>query len=236
MRHGEKMIKTGKTPKCGKFDSELSPLGVNQAFLSGQNFLSDLKKYNFSIISPSEIHIISSPYMRTLLTTSYFLKGINESKNFFGDKANISPLYNISVEYGVREILNKNKLKGEEVPKTFMNFLNNPKFKEFDEELKKLNLNLLSNYAFSTEKESQEECSKRCEKYVDEQLINFDRDNKYKVIIIISHSGPMRYIMKKLGYYVKDVKDILLADQYYFDISNGIENAKFLEKIGVNLN
>ena len=40
--------------------------------------------------------------------------------------------------------------------------------------------------------------------------------------------------MKKLGYYIKDVKDILIADQYYFDISDGIQNAKFLEKIGVN--
>ena len=234
MRHGEKLIKTGKTPKCGKFDSELSPLGINQAFLSSQNFLSQLKKYNFSNISPSEIHIISSPYMRTLQTTSYLLKGIHESKGFFVDKTNISSLYNISVDYGIREILNKNKLKGEEIPKSYLNFLNNPKYKEFDEELKKLNINLLINYDFPTEKENQDECCKRCEKYVEEQLINFDKDNKYKVILIVSHSGPMRCIMKKLGYYIKDVKDILIADQYYFDISDGIQNAKFLEKIGVN--
>ena len=84
MRHGEKLIKTGQKPKCGKFDSELSPLGINQAFLSGQNFIEQLKKY-FPDISPSDISIISSPYMRTLQTTSHFLRGIS-TKNFFSDK------------------------------------------------------------------------------------------------------------------------------------------------------
>ena len=234
MRHGEKLVKTGKKPKCGIYDSELSSLGIKQAFLSGQKFLSQLKKYNFSDISPSEIHFISSPYMRTLQTTAHFLRGISESKNFFGDNVDISSLYNVSVEYGVREILNKNKLKGKEIPKDFLNFLNNPKFKDFDEELKKLNLNVISNYEFSTEKENRDECFKRCKKYVDEQLINFDKDNKYKIIIILSHSGPMEFIMKSFGFYEKNTKNIFVADQIYFDISKGIRNYKFLESIGVH--
>ena len=229
MRHGEKLVKTGKKPKCGKYDSELSSLGIEQSIFSGQKFLSQLKKFNFSNISPSEISIISSPYMRTLQTTSYFLKGI-DSKNFFQNN-DISKLYNISIEYGIREILNKKKLKGEEVPKNFLNFLNNPNYKDFDDELKKLKLNIISNYDFSTEKESRDECFIRCKKYVDEQLINFDKNNEYKVIVIISHSGPMQFIMKRLGFIIDDVHKIHFCEQYYFDITEGIENAKFIEKV-----
>ena len=40
MRHGEKLVKTGKIPKCGKFDSELSSFGINQSIQVGQKFLS----------------------------------------------------------------------------------------------------------------------------------------------------------------------------------------------------
>lgn len=229
IRHGEKIIKTGKAPKCGRFDSELSPFGINQAFLSGQTFLSQLKKFNFSNISPSQIHIISSPYIRTLQTTAYFLKGI-ESQNFFNNK-NISDLYNISIEYGVREILNKDKLKGEQVPKDFLNFLNNPNYKDFDEELLKLRLNNISDYEFSTEKESRDECFVRCKKYIDEKFVNFDKDDKYKVIIIISHSGPMQFMMRRLGHNIENVQTILFCEQYYFDISQGLEKSKFIEKV-----
>ena len=229
IRHGEKLVKTGKIPKCGKFDSELSPLGIDQAFLSGQKFVFQLKKFNFLNILPSQIHIISSPYIRTLQTTAHFLKGI-ESTNCIINK-NISDLYDISIEYGVREILNKDKLKGEQVPPNFLNFLNNPNYKNIDEELMKLKLNVLSDFEFSTEKESRAECYKRCKKYIDEKFINFDKNNKYKVIIIISHSGPIQFMMRRLGYNVEDVQKILLCEQYYFDISQGIENAKFIEKI-----
>ena len=227
MRHGEKLIKTGQKPKCGRFDSELSPIGINQAFLSGQKFIEQLKKY-FPDISSSDISIISSPYMRTLQTTSHFLRGI-ATQNFFSD--NIDNIYNISIENGVREILNKDKLKGEEVPKDFLNFLNNPNYKDFDEEIKKLKLNVLNNYEFSTEKETRDECFIRCKKYVDECLVNYDKNNEYKVIAIISHAGPIQFMMRTLGYNVEIVQNILFCEQYYFDISEGIKNAKFIEKI-----
>lgn len=227
MRHGEKLIKTGQKPKCGRFDSELSPLGIDQAFLSGQRFIEQLKKY-FPDISPSDISIISSPYMRTLQATSHFLRGIS-AQNFF--RENIDNIYNISIENGVREILNKDKLKGEDVPKDFLNFLNNPNYKDFDEEIKKLKLNVLKNYEFSAEKESRDECFIRCKKYVDEYLVNYDKKNEYKVIVIISHAGPIQFMMRTLGFNVENVQNILFCEQYYFDISEGVKNAKFLEKI-----
>ena len=232
MRHGEKLIKIGKKPKCGTFDSELSSLGINQSFLSGQKFLLQIKKY-FSNISPSEIHIISSPYMRTLQTTAHFLKGI-ETVNFFNKKDIISNLYNISIDYGIREMLNKDKLKGEEVPQHFLNFLNNPNYTDFDEELKKLKLNIINKYPFSTKKESKDECYERCKKYIEEELINFDKNNKYKVIIIISHAGPIQFMMKILGFNEKKFHKILFSEQFYFDISEGIDKPKFIEKVTFN--
>ena len=233
MRHGEKLIKTGQIPKCGKFDSELSPLGENQAMLAGHKFISQLKKLNFSNISPSEIHIISSPYMRTLQTTAHFLKGI-ESENLFEHKDIISNLYNISIEYGIREILSGGKLKGKKIPKDFLNFLNNPKFKDFDEELKKLNLNIITNDEFSTKTENEFELRERCKKFIDEKLINFDKDNKYKVFIIISHAGPLQCMLRRLGLKIKNYHEIKIAQQYYFDITKGIGNANFIEKVDFN--
>lgn len=235
MRHGEKIVKTGAIPKCGKFDSELSSLGINQSFLSGQKFVSQLKKYNFSDINPSQIHIISSPYIRTLQTTAHFLKGM-ESKNIFNSSSNkdnddFSILYNISIEYGVREILNKKKLKDEIVPNNYLNFLNNPNYKDIDDEFKKFKFNIISDCNFSTEKESRKECFDRCKKYINERLINFDKNNKYKIIIIISHSGPIQFMMKSLGFNEENVNDITFCKQYYFDITEGIENAKLLEII-----
>ena len=232
MRHGEKLIKTEKIPKCGRFDSELSSLGINQSFLSGIKFLEQLQKFNLSLISPSQIHIISSPYMRILQTACHFLRGI-ESQNFFNGE-NISDLYNISIEYGIREILNKEKLKEEEIPNNYLNFLNNPKFTDFDEELKKLELNVINDYEFPIEKETRDECYERCKNYVNEKLINFDVDNKYKVIIIISHAEPIKFMMRRLGLSAEEVKKILFCEQYYFDITEGIEKAKFIEKVGFN--
>ena len=171
--------------------------------------------------------------MRTLLTTTYFLKGI-KSKNFFDQKDINTYLYNVSIEYEIREILNRDKLKGEIVPKDFLNFLNNPKFKDFDEELKKLNLNILNKNEFSVITESRSECNERCKKYIDETLINFDKDNKYKVIIIISHAGPIQFMMRRFGLNIENVQDVLFCQQYYFDITKGIENAKFIEKVDFN--
>ena len=232
MRHGEKLIKTGVSPKCGKFDSELSPLGVEQAFRAGQKFLTQLKKYHLENISPSEIHIISSPFMRTLQTTSHFLRGIMENKNFFGENQKISDLYNISIDYDIREIISGHKLKGEGIPKDYLNFLYNPKYKDFDEELKKLNLDVISKYEYPVGKEKKDECSKRCKKFVNEQLTAFDKNNNYKVIIVVSHAGPLQNIMKKCGLKIRDYHEIIVSHQYFFDISDGIENAKFLEKVG----
>ena len=82
--------------------------------------------------------------------------------------------------------------------------------------------------------ESRSECNERCKKYIDEKLINFDKDNKYKVIIIISHAGPIQFIMRKFGLNIENVHDVLFCQQYYFDISKGIENAKFIEKVDFN--
>lgn len=231
MRHGEKIVKIGKIPKGGKFDSELSPLGIKQSFLAGQKFISQLKKFKFSDISPSEIHIICSPYLRTLQTTSHFLKGI-ESLNYFNNNQELQNLYNISIDFGVREILNENKLKKEEeIPKKFLNLLNNPNYEDFDEELKNLKIEFISKYEFPTEKENYFTCLKRCKKYIEEDLTNFVKTNKYKIIIIVSHSGPMMFLMRNLGFYEKNVKNILVSEQYYFDISEGIDKARFIEKV-----
>lgn len=230
MRHSEKVIKTGKKPKCGKYDSELTQHGIEQSFICGKKFISQLKKYNISKISPSEILIISSPYMRTLQTTTHFLRGI-DSQNFF-EKNDMNKLYNISIEYGVREILNKNKYK-EDIPKNYLNFLYNSNFADFDQELKKLKFNILKNYEFSTEKESKDECYIRCKKYVDEVLVNYGKNDEYKVIVIIAHGGPIKYIMKALGYNIElfHGQKVMFSDQYYFDISKGIMNAEYIEKI-----
>jgi len=230
MRHAEKVIKTGKIPKCGKYDSELTQHGIEQSYMCGKAFISQLKKYNLNKISPSEILIISSPYMRTLQTTTHFLRGI-DSKHFF-DKDDVNKLYNISIEYGVREILNKKKYK-EDIPKNYLNFLYNPNFADFDQELKKLKFNILKNYEFSTEKESKDECYIRCKKYVDEVLVNYDKNDEYKIIVIISHGGPIKYIMRALGYNIElfHGHKVMFSDQYFFDISQGIMNAKYIEKI-----
>ena len=89
----------------------------------------------------------------------------------------------------------------------------------------------MNNYEFSTEKETRDECFIRCKKYVDECLVNYDKNNEFKVIAIISHAGPIQFMMRTLGYNVENVQNILFCEQYYFDISEGIKNAKFIEKI-----
>ena len=144
----------------------------------------------------------------------------------------MNKLYNISIENGVREILNKNKYK-EDIPKNYLNFLYNPSFIDFDQELKKLRFNILKNYEFSTEKESKDECYLRCKKYVDEVLVNYDKNDEYKAIAIISHAGPIKYTMRALGYNIElfHGHKIMFSDQYYFDISQGIINANYIEKI-----
>jgi broad specificity phosphatase PhoE len=231
MRHGEKMKRTGKIPICGIFDSELSPLGIKQSFNAGQKLLSEVKKHNISSISPSEIHIITSPYIRTLQTTAHFIRGII-SQNFINND-NASDLYNISIEYGIRERLHKEKTE-EKIPKNFLNFLNNPNYRDIDDELKKLKFHISKDSEFSSEKESKDECIERCKNFINEKLINFDNNNKYKVIVIISHAGPIKCTMKNLGYNINIDQKIPLCLQYLFDITEGIDKAKFIETIDCN--
>ena len=40
--------------------------------------------------------------------------------------------------------------------------------------------------------------------------------------------------MRTLGFNVEDVQKIKFCQQYYFDITDGIEKSKFLEKVDFN--
>ena len=57
-----------------------------------------------------------------------------------------------------------------------------------------------------------------------------DKNNKIKIIIIIGHRGPIKYFFKKLGYECNNKKEVDYCSQFYFDVTDGIDNSKFLGK------
>lgn len=227
IRHGERSDKDIEESKR-QLDVKLSLLGITQSFESGKLFLQQLKKYNIikniSDFDFSLVHFKSSPFIRTLQTSTHFFNGIKSEI-----KKNENDLTELNVNYSLREVMNPLKKKGI-IPNNYLHFLYNKDFLSFDEELKKLKItNESINEKYPTDKENYEELDKRCDIYIKQFLSKIEDYKNKKVIVMFCHSGPMKYLLKALGKEI-EIKDIQIAEQFYFDISD-ISNIKFLERI-----
>ena len=47
----------------------------------------------------------------------------------------------------------------------------------------------------------------------------------------MGHRGPLKFILEKLGFTIDNKKILDYCSQFFFDVKNGIDNAKFLEVI-----
>jgi hypothetical protein len=92
IRHGERKDRAGETPKYHRMNSELTEKGKLQSFNVSKTFLEEIKKYGITDISPYNIQIRTSPYLRTIQTAVYFIKGLNEI--FSNNKNNNNKILN----------------------------------------------------------------------------------------------------------------------------------------------
>ena len=227
IRHGERIDRTGEIPECGNMNPELTEKGKLQSFKASETIMNNIKKYGISDISPNIIQIRSSPYMRTIQTSVQLIKGINLiiSKNL---KENVYILKKIFIDFGLRKRIKPNKtFKKEEILYSSVD-----KYINFDKEIQNIEF-IGGKGEFPLYAESKEECEKRTICYVNNILKKEidDKNNKNKIFIIVGHRGPLKYILNQLGLKKVDKKDFNYCSQFFFDISNGINNSKFLEII-----
>ena len=230
IRHGERadqpLGKEKHKPKCGICDPELTENGVLQSFKSANILLKELSKLGIKNLDTNLVNIRSSPYMRTLQTAVHLIKGIKNSLKISNDQNQLNKIY---IDYGLREQLKKKKNYEED----FLNFLSNEKFTDLDKEFKNVTfINEDKQNEFSFDKEKTIEIFKRCRNYlyVDlQQKIN-KKYNDAKIFILITHSGPMQLYLYNLNYRGMVESDYIYCGQFFFDISDGIKNAKFLSK------
>ena len=82
------------------------------------------------------------------------------------------------------------------------------------------------------EAETKEQCEKRSFDYYENILKkNIENNNENKIFIIVGHRGCLKHILKKLGYNLKNKNMFDYCSQFFFDISNGLNQAKFLEHL-----
>ena len=226
IRHGERIDRTGKIPKCGLMNPELSDKGKLQSFEASKILIENIKKY-FVKISPNLIQIRSSPYMRTIQTSIQLLKGLNLilSNN---QKEKINILNTVFIDFGLRKRIKPNKI----FEKKDLLYSSVEKYANFDEEIKDIEF-MGDKGDFPLDKETKEQCEKRSLDYLD-NILKKELDNKNNlnnIVIIIGHRGPLKYILKKLGFNIADKRKLDYCSQFFFDISNGIDNSRFLETI-----
>lgn len=241
IRHGERKDRTGETPSFHVMNSELSEKGKVQSFNASKIFFEEIKKYGYGIdeISPDIIQIRTSPYMRTIQTAVYFIKGLNEiislnNKNI-SNKNNI--FKRIYIDYPLRKTIKKNQKKEGEDSSLYSSI---EKYQHFDEEIKQIEL-IKKEGNFPTEVETKEESEKRTIYYINndlkKEIEDINNKNKNKIIIVVGHRGPIKFFFKRLGYVCTDKKEVEYCSQFYFDVSDGIDKSVFLgkQKLSKNL-
>ena len=227
IRHGERTDRVGEIPKCGILNPELTEKGKNQSFLTSKILIKTIFKYGIKTISPNIIQIRTSPYIRTIQTAVQISKGFNLF--FKEENLNNENLNNIYIDFDLKKRIKPNKKinKNEFLYKTIENYIN------FDPELKGFNY-LGDKGEFSLEPETKEQCEKRSFNYTENILKNnIEKNNDKKIFIIIGHRGCLKYILKKLGYknIINNKKILDYCSQFFFDITNGLDKAIFLENI-----
>ncbi len=220
IRHGERTDRVGEIPKCGFMNPELTEKGRKQSFLASKLTLDTIKKYGISEISPNLIEIRTSPYMRTIQTSYQILKGFNQYLS--NNKLN-----KIYIDFDLRKRIKPNKAFDQKdfVYKTVDTYIN------FDKDL--INIEFLGDKgAFDFNGETKEQCKKRSINYINTILKNsLDNNKEKKIFIIVGHRGPLKFILEKLGFTIDNKKILDYCSQFFFDVKNGIDNAKFLEVI-----
>ena len=227
IRHGERTDRVGEIPKCGILNPELTEKGKNQSLLTSKILIKTIFKYGIKTISPNIIQIRTSPYIRTIQTAVQISKGFNLF--FKEENLNNENLNNIYIDFDLKKRIKPNKKinKNEFLYKTIENYIN------FDPELKGFNY-LGDKGEFSLEPETKEQCEKRSFDYTENILKNnIEKNNDKKIFIIIGHRGCLKYILKKLGYkaIINNKKILDYCSQFFFDITNGLDKAIFLENI-----
>ena len=227
VRHGERIDRAGEIPKCGIMNPELTEKGKKQSYLASKVIIEQIEKYGIKNeeIFPNLIQIRSSPYMRTIQTSAYLIKGLNSilSKN---KKENINLLNKIYIDFGLRKRIKPNK----KFNKEDLFYKSVDKYVNFDEEIKNIDF-IGEKGEFPLEEETKEQCEIRSIDYVN-NILKKEFENKNdnrKIIIIIGHRGPMKFILKKFGLDIPEKKTLDYCTQFFFDVTDGIDNSKFLE-------
>lgn len=227
IRHSERIDKAGEKPICGEFDPEITELGKKQSFITGQQIIDELEKILKIQITPNFINIRSSPYMRTIQTTAHMINGI---KTKFKNNNDISNLNNVYIDYGLIERLKERK----KYTKGYLNFLDNPNYANIDNELKNVVFIDKNENEFKIKTETVEECYERCKDYlfnVLKPIIINNENEKVKIYIIVCHQGVMKSFLSLLHYKPEHKYKIGFCEQFYFDISDGLENGKLIKII-----
>lgn len=224
IRHGERIDRIGEIPKCGIMNPELTEKGKIQSFEASKIIIENLKKYGINDISPNLIQIRSSPYMRTIQTSVQLIKGLNLIfSNNINDKNN--KLNKVHIDFDLRKRIKPGKkFKNEDFLYSSVD-----KYINFDEEIK--NVEFVGDKGeFPLNEETKDQCEIRSINYVNNILKKEidDKNNINKIFIIVGHRGPLKYILKKLGFNLIDKRILDYCSKFFFDISNGIENSTFL--------
>ena len=185
LRHGERVDRVGLPITFHPKDPEMTDNGKNQAFEAGKKIKYYIEE-NIGDLNQINIHIISSPFTRTLQTSVQLRNSLFEN-----DKNKQIILKNYLSEYIDHEFegIHPNNIIGI--------YINHPKFKpEFPDEL--FDTSLLDE--LPNEYETEEDMINRMSNVVNVRVNNIFRQNDCDVVIMVSHATPIDHMNRAMGY------------------------------------
>lgn len=219
IRHGERMDLAGLVPLFGKFDPELTPNGVQQAFDAGVLLSKKINEMGYSLES-TKINVTTSPFLRTIQTGREFIKGINSTKLF-------SLPNQIGLDSRFSEIIYQ-CFYFSNYPKDFLHVLHPQQ--SFEEEVKGFELKKLSSFDLLPEKdEEDEDHKKRIEVFIKEKVKEISKA-EYEVTLLIVHGAPIVEINRALnGPGPYDYYAPRYCEMFFYEVKDS--EAKYIMKI-----
>lgn len=193
--------------KCGKYDSELTNEGKEEAKKVGhviKNFISNYNNVDLNYFNKNNFSLVCSPFTRTIQTAHELISELMKKENYFNKNKlseicyeNHKTLLPIRIENGLCEHLSSKWYPCH--PREYITCMKHDNCGEKEFFNSQINIHQLihncSLHEFPKYPESHEECSERFKIVYKKLIENYMENLKFNNLIMVTHFFPLEIFM-----------------------------------------